>query len=81
MGRLHEKLGDRGIIDMEIPLESKLCEVMNRDRRRNHHRDLLNQIEEELRCQGQHSLETEPDATLWKGKNDYYRKQYSSRET
>ncbi|KAL9293603.1 putative RNA-directed DNA polymerase [Arabidopsis thaliana] len=45
-----------GIIDMEIPLESKLCEVMNRDRRRNHHRDLLNQIEEELRCQGQHKL-------------------------
>ncbi|KAL9281954.1 putative reverse transcriptase zinc-binding domain-containing protein [Arabidopsis thaliana] len=66
---------------MAIPLERKLCKVMNRTRSSHHRRDFLNQVEEELRKKRQHRLETEPDAALWKGKNDCYRKQFSSRET
>ncbi|KAG7589617.1 Reverse transcriptase zinc-binding domain, partial [Arabidopsis suecica] len=81
MGCLIEKLGERGCIDLGIPLSSTVKEVMNMTRRRNHRQLTLNRVEEEIRELRLNQRVNEHDTALWKGKNDCYHRRFITRET
>jgi len=81
LGCLYDKLGDRGCIDMGIPKESTLSPVMKRTKRRRHRQPVLNTVECKLQKQKQNRVETKKDIAIWKGKNDYYKSNFRSKET
>ena len=49
LGRLHEKLGDRGYIDLGIPKAATVGDVMAMQRNKRHKTVCLNQIEKEIK--------------------------------
>ncbi|KAG7593824.1 Zinc finger CCHC-type [Arabidopsis thaliana x Arabidopsis arenosa] len=81
LGCLKEKLGERGCIDLGIPLSSTMREVLVMPRRRKHRQSVLNLVEEEISKQRQNPRRDEADIALWKGKNSGYHKRFSTNET
>ncbi|KAL9840518.1 hypothetical protein AtNW77_Chr2g0229441 [Arabidopsis thaliana] len=81
LGRIIERVGERGYIDLGIPKTATVVEVMAMERRRIHRKDLLNQIEEEIKKQRVYVREGEKDIALWKGDKGVYRNKFETRET
>ena len=48
---LKEKLGERGFIDLGIPISSSVRDAMVMNRRRQHRQEILNLVEEEIKKQ------------------------------
>jgi hypothetical protein len=80
LGRLHQLLGPRGIIDLGIASHATVAEVMNTHRRKRHRVDLLNQIENYIALAIQ-DRGTESDRSLWKQKEDSFKCSFSSSTT
>ncbi|KAG7599383.1 Reverse transcriptase domain [Arabidopsis suecica] len=80
-GYLHELLGERGCVDLGIPISSTVREVMEMTRRRKHRQPILNSVEEEVKKQKQSRNELEQDVALWRGKNGCYKRKFISKET
>ncbi|KAL9840293.1 putative RNA-directed DNA polymerase [Arabidopsis thaliana] len=80
LGRLHQHMGSRGTIDLGIPNNAKVAEVMNTHRRKRHRADFLNQIESQIELARQ-DRSTDGDRSLWKQKEDTFKSSFSSSKT
>lgn len=80
-GSLFDLLGPRGIIDMGVSRNATLEEaILNVRRRKRHHIDLLNDIEEELKIIESKLGPEKVDISVWRGKSGF-KQRYSSHET
>jgi len=80
LGRLHQHMGSRGTIDLGIPNNATVAEVMNTHRRKRHRADFLNQIKSQIELARQ-DRSTDGDRSLWKQKEDTFKSSFSSSKT
>ncbi|KAG7533588.1 Reverse transcriptase zinc-binding domain [Arabidopsis thaliana x Arabidopsis arenosa] len=80
LGRLVDVVGERGVIDLGIQRGMSVAEAWHSRRSRRHRTEALNQIENVLAVSKQNRTEA-VDIVLWRGRNDMYRPQFSTRDT
>jgi len=81
LGRLIERTGQRGCIDMGFTLHATVSEAVLRHKKRRHRIDTLNPIEtalNDIRSKGH--IEAE-DIVRWKGKGNIFKTRFSTKET
>ncbi|KAG2326226.1 hypothetical protein Bca52824_008954 [Brassica carinata] len=81
LGILLYLTGLRGCIDLGIPVNSTVEQVVQSHRRRRHRQEILNKIEEEIQKIKLQGLTQENDIRLWRGKSDFYRPGFSTKHT
>ncbi|CAL9216215.1 unnamed protein product, partial [Arabidopsis halleri] len=81
IGRLVDKLGPRGSIDMGIPSTSTVAAALSSHRRRRHRTNILNQIEDEMDALRLRSPNTGNDVSLWKQINGSFKSKFNSQQT
>ncbi|XP_019089261.1 PREDICTED: uncharacterized protein LOC109128041 [Camelina sativa] len=80
LGPLHVVLGDRGVIDLGIPLSAKVTAALHRQRRQ-HRVVLLNKIEDEFdKVRARHSA-AKSDIVLWRGQRNKFFPRFSTKIT
>lgn len=80
LGRFIELTGRRGCIDMGISLNTTVAEALSH-RRRRQKTSTLTQMETALHNTRSKGLTQIEDIVLWKGKNDRYKADFSSKDT
>lgn len=81
LGRLFERTGPHGAIDMGIPLDATVETVMGCSRRRRHRVDIFNQIEAEIRCLFTKDDAAGNDIPLWKFSANTFKRTFSTKGT
>ncbi|XP_024010600.1 uncharacterized protein LOC112086028 [Eutrema salsugineum] len=77
---LFDIFGDRGVIDLGIPLHASLESVWNRYRRGSNRNALLRQVEEEIKEKQRQQILHDEDVALWRGKGDTFRSTFSLKD-
>lgn len=81
MGQMSELLGDRGIIDLDIPRESNVAEAFTRQRPRRRHRTvILQEVEKQIMIYTNSRRENMQDTDLWRRRSGF-KKRFSNHET
>ncbi|XP_010430851.1 PREDICTED: uncharacterized protein LOC104715105 [Camelina sativa] len=81
LGRLYEKVGDRGCLSMGIPISSTVAEAMDQTRRRRSRNEFLSLIEDELHKKQLVRDHNRQDVSLWKRKSNVYHKNFRTKDT
>lgn len=81
LGALINLTGERGCIDLGVPIHSTVERVIQSYRRRRHRTTVLVQIEQEILRLSDVGLNQQDDMVLWKRENEAFRQGFDSTQT
>ncbi|XP_024009473.1 uncharacterized protein LOC112084554 [Eutrema salsugineum] len=81
LGCLLQRTGERGVIDLGIPLQATVGDALDMPRRRRHRRRVYKEIEEQLQQVERQRTPNERDIAKWKGISGTFKGKFSSQKT